>query len=598
VHWSRIDPLDPAMVGDSKVTWELNRHQWLVTLAQAYQLTGNLTFAEAVFTHLDDWARQNPYGIGINWASSLEVGLRLMAWTWVLILLRRSPALTPERFARLQALVTAHASHVERYLSHYYSPNTHLTGEALALVYAGVVFADSPVAARWRDTGRRILVREIVRQVDDEGVYFEQATCYQRYTVEIYLHFLMLASRNHLPVPAAVAERVQHMLDYLLAVSRPDRQIPAIGDADGGWLLPLARRAPADARGVFALGAAVFEQPELAWAAGEPMPELVWMLGMEGLRRFTRLGFRAPAVGASRVFRAGGYAVMRSGWQSDAHQLIMDVGPLGCPNSGAHGHADLLSIQCTAFGEEYLVDPGTYCYTPDPAWRNYFRSTAAHNTLVIDGQNQADPTGPFGWRVRPAARLQAWESTATHDYADAEHDGYARLSRPVTHRRRVLFLKPIGWMVIDDLSGSGQHEIELRFHFSPRPVEIAPDLWTRAQGRRGQGLWLRAMAPVPLVAEKREGHLQPIDGWSSPGYGLRRPSPVVIYRAAATLPLQITTVILPAEHLTAAPPAFEVVHTVGKSALMSVRFPGDERIIHVASDALTIEAAAGRLRIA
>ena len=81
---------------------------------------------------------------------------------------------------------------------------------------------------------------------------------------------------------------------------------------------------------------------------------------------------------------------MRSGWTRDAHQLIFDVGPLSSPKSG-HGHADLLAIQCTVFGEAYIVDPGTYCYTAEPAWRDFFRGTAAHSTVTVDGEGQAFP---------------------------------------------------------------------------------------------------------------------------------------------------------------------------------------------------------------
>jgi hypothetical protein len=287
---------------------------------------------------------------------------------------------------------------------------------------------------------------------------------------------------------------------------------------------------------------------------------------------------------------------MRSDWQNDAHQLILDAGPLGCPVSGAHGHADLLSIQCIAFGEEYLVDPGTYCYTASPEWRNHFRSTAAHNTVRIDRQDQAEPAGPFSWQMRPSARLQAWESTPTHDFVDATHDGYARLMYPVTHRRRVLFVKPLGWVVVDDLTGHGDHDLELRFHFSPRSVTLV-DGWVRAQGRRGRGVWLRTLAPCTLAAEIREGQREPIDGWVSPGYGVRYPAPVVIYSAAVVLPIRITTVILPAERLAVDPPSLGV-DAVSATGVMTLQLPGDERLIHVAAESLTIRAGASRLRTA
>src|SRR6266571_2612022 len=355
VHWSRLDPLDPSAVGDSKVIWELNRHQWLLQLGRAHRLTGDERYAAGCVRYVREWMRANPPGVGINWASSLEVALRLISWCWALCLLKGSAALSPDLVVQVVGGIEAHASHVERYLSRYFSPNTHLTGEALGLFYAGVVFPELRGARRWRALGQRILEEESERQILPDGVHFELATCYHRYTVEIYVHFLILAARNSVAVAPALVERVGRMLDFLLAIRRPDGSMPQMGDGDGGWLLPLARRTPEDLRGVFATAAALFGRPDCAWAAGGPAPETVWLLGASGARALDALAPAPPVMPASRLFGWGGYVVMRSGWGAHGHQLIFDVGPLGCSVSGGPGHADLLSIQCSAWGEPYLV---------------------------------------------------------------------------------------------------------------------------------------------------------------------------------------------------------------------------------------------------
>ncbi len=358
-HWSRIDALDAAAIGDSKVTWELNRHQWLLPLAQAYWLTADRRYAQEAADLVDDWSRANPYGIGINWTSSLEAAFRIISWSWAFVLIRDAAVLSAGEFSGLLAQVRVHAAHIERYLSRYFSPNTHLTGEALGLFYAGVLFPELPESARWRRLGRQILVDESRRQIHPDGVYFEQATCYQRYTIEIYLHFLILAGRNGVAVPADVRQRVERMLEFLLAVNAPDGTMPQIGDADGGWLLPLERRAPGDCRGTFAVAAAVLGREDFLWAARGPVPEVLWMLGVAGWDRLKTMGGRAPRGPASLIFRDGGYAVMRSGWTRDAHQVVFDAGPLGCRVSGAPRHAALLCVQCWAFGEPDHVDTGT-----------------------------------------------------------------------------------------------------------------------------------------------------------------------------------------------------------------------------------------------
>jgi len=541
VHWSRLDPLDSVTLGDSKVIWELNRAQWLVHIALAYRVTSEARYADIVARSIREWIEANPPGMGINWTSSLEVALRLIAWCWAAMLCLGADALSEDFFTLWLGSIRCHVRHLERYLSHYFSPNTHLTGEALGLFYAGVLFAELREANRWRRLGGQILVEQIERQVLPDGVYFEQSTCYQRYTIDIYLHFLTLAARNGVAVPHHVPDGVQRMLDFLLAVRRPDGSIPKIGDEDGGWLLPLTPRAPDDARGTFSLAAAFFRRHDYAWAGGVT-PEALWMLGPSALES---LPPAPPAVSSSQHFPAGGYAVMRNSWDEESHQLVLDAGPIGCPFSAGHGHADLLSLQCSAFGEPFIVDPGTYCYTAQPTWRESFRTTAAHSTITVDGVGQAASAGPFAWRSRPRVRLRRWLSNEALDFADAEHDAYRHLADPVTHRRRVLFVKPHYWLVVDDLGGAAEHRIELHFQFAPMAVTLDADLWVRTHGPRGHGLLLRTFAAVPLKGEVLEGHVDPPRGWVSPAYGQRQPAPMVVCSAVVTLPFRLVTLLWP-----------------------------------------------------
>jgi hypothetical protein len=553
VHGSLLDPLDTASVGDSKVVWELNRHQWMVELGQAYSLTRDERYAEAFALHLRDWCAANPVGRGINWSSSLEAAMRLMAWCWALVLFRSSNVLDPELFLVLRRSIQDHASHVDRYLSHYFSPNTHLTGEALGLFYAGTLFPELPRARRWRDRGAAILVRELERQVLRDGVYFEQSTCYQRYTVEIALHFLILCGRAGIVVPRSLVDRVAAMLDFLVAVRRPSGDVTPIGDSDGGWLLPLARRRSGDFRGVFAVAAVWFGRADYAWAAGSrPQPELLWMLGPSGLSELERIRPAPPAGRASRLFAEGGYAVMREGWDARSHHLVFDVGPLAPSGSGGHAHADLLSIQCAAFGEPFLVDAGTGTYA-DQTWRAFFRGTAAHNTVTVDGASQAECVGPFGWAKRPVARLRQWVSTEAIDFADAEHDAFAALPDPVRHRRRVLFVKPRYWVIVDDLLATQRHRVDLRFQFGEALVSLEPDGWTRAESG-GRGLLLRSFAGEPLEVRLRRGSRDPMEGWISTDYGRCQPAPALVCAATARLPLRVMTLLLPCADPAAAPP--------------------------------------------
>jgi uncharacterized heparinase superfamily protein len=546
LHWTQIDPLDVAAVGDSKVVWELNRHQWLVVLGQAWRLTREERYAEAATRCLQSWIEANPRGVGINWTSSLEVAFRLISWSWTLCLIRDARALTPQLFETVAASVNGHATHVERYLSYYFSPNTHLTGEALGLLYAGVVFPDLKRARRWRAVASRILTDQIERQVLPDGVYFEHSTCYQRYTIDIYLHFLILAARAGLAVAPIVSARVRSMLDYLVAVRQPDGSMPSMGDADGGLLLPLGKSEPHDYRATFSTAAVVFRSSEYAWAAGVLAPETLWLLGTAASDAFAAIQPAPPAFEPCQVFPDGGLVIMRNAWDETSHALIFDTGPLGCHISSGHGHADLLSIQCSVFGQPYLVDGGTCCYTADPELRDFCRGSAAHSTVVVDGRDHALPAGPFAWHTRSSAQLLRW----TSNFAEADHDGYRGMDDPVSHRRSVSFVDSRYWIVIDDLRGDAEHRVEIRFQFAPMQVWIDGDC-VRATRDGRRGLIVRAFSSAPLAAEIREGRRNPLDGWISPNYGQLEPAPTLVYSATTRLPLRVVTLLWPVQEISA-----------------------------------------------
>ena len=565
-HWSLLDPLNPAEVGDSKIVWELNRHQWLVRLAQAWRMTGHEQYALACTDAIDTWRDANPRGIGINWASSLEVSYRLMSWCWIAVLLRDAAAMLSDRWmATLLVSIGQHAEHIARYLSYYSSPNTHLTGEALGLFYAGTLFPEFRAASQWRRAGMQVLLAESRTQLLPDGVHFEQATCYHRYTVDTYLQFLILARQNQITLPTKIFDQAKQMVEFLATVRRPDGVIPSIGDGDGGTLLPLEGRQQGDARGMFAVAAAVFDRPDFAWAAEGAASEVLWMLGNAGLQAFDALQPAPPSDSPSRVFPSGGYGVMASGWSSDAHQMIVDVGPLGCTTSSGHGHADLLSVQCSIFGEACLVDAGTYGYTAEPLWRDFFRSTAAHSTVRVDEMDQAQSAGPFRWHQRPRARLRTWRSDSTCDVLDADHDAYQRLTDPVTCRRRVIFVKPDYWLLIDDLDGTSTHHVSVAFQFAAAVrVSLGPDSWARAETPNGRVLWMLSIQSSPLQASLERGAREPLRGWVSSNYGQRQSAAVLTYSGTVALPSRTITLLLPeSENLTLPPiatPLFDSDH--------------------------------------
>ncbi|MEP6637462.1 MAG: heparinase II/III family protein, partial [Acidobacteriota bacterium] len=135
LHWSRLNELDAELSGDKKIIWELNRHQHFVLLGQAYWLSNDERYAKAFVSHLESWMNQNPPKLGVHWASSLEIAFRSISWLWAFRFFEHSPSLGADVFTRALKFLYLNARHLETYLSTYFSPNTHLTGEALGLFY-------------------------------------------------------------------------------------------------------------------------------------------------------------------------------------------------------------------------------------------------------------------------------------------------------------------------------------------------------------------------------------------------------------------------------------------------------------------------------
>ena len=237
-YFRRIRYLNAEEAGDHKIIWELNRHQHLVVLAQA----GDEASLKVLFSELESWFVQNPFQRGINWASALEVAFR--ALSWIQIYQTAGRLMTPELRQQFLQSLYRHGHHLEANLSVYFSPNTHLLGEAIALHALGALFPTFPEAARWAETGRHWVSHEYMRQVRGDGSHFEQSSYYHVYALDMFLFHASLAG-------ASAEERatLSRMADFLEALLGPNGELPFLGDDDGGRLFhPYGPRALVCAR--------------------------------------------------------------------------------------------------------------------------------------------------------------------------------------------------------------------------------------------------------------------------------------------------------------------------------------------------------------
>lgn len=458
VHWTQVPYLDAA-VGDHKVTWEINRHQYWLSLGVAYWLTDEQRYRDVVIAHLEDWVTTNPPLQGINWASMLELAFRTMSWTWAVEFFcagaetDRTPWLVD-----LLVSLDRQLTHVAQNLSRYFSPNTHLTGEALALYTVSLAFPELR-GSDWRvRQGRDVLLNEIGRQINEDGGHAELSAHYHRYTTDFYLLALLVARAAGDPAAANFEQASRRLATFLRTIADDDGELPLIGDDDGGQLFAFGSRSPTDAAPTLAAAASLLDDAALAVGAGGA--DAAWILG------HAPAPWTASARWPSRALPHTGYFVSRG---RHGNHLIFDAGPHGFLNGG-HAHADALSVVLTLAGEPLLVDPGTGSYIGDPVIRDRMRSAALHNTVILNGRPPAVPRGPFHWDTRADARLLTAQITDHWDFAVGTHDAY----QPNSHVRAVLAMHDVGWLIVDRVTGT-EVQAEAWWHLHPAWRATAED---------------------------------------------------------------------------------------------------------------------------
>lgn len=525
---STIDYRDPASAGDAKLVWEPGRHLHLPVLGRAYRATGDTRYVTAALGHIDSWIRACPLGTGMHWRSPLEVAIRAINWTWLIALAEPSGLIAGATRSRLLHALDCHVWEISRKYSRGSSANNHRIGEA-----AGVFIATSCVpglarAAAHRQASREILAEEILTQNHADGGNREQAFGYHLFVLQFLLLARVVAARTGQVMPAPFDDRLCQMVEFAAALTDAG-PAPMYGDSDDGYVVDLGGR-DAGGRELVAVGRALLGgQP----AIQDDVEPLRWLFGPASAEE--RIADRPPDPPQleSRAFPDTGLYLLQWGrrGEADSASASLDCGELGFGAIAAHGHADALSITLRAFGEDVFVDPGTYDYFRFPAWRDYFRSTRAHNTIGIDAADQSAMLGPFMWGERATGRCLDWRSDGPLARVVAEHDGYMRLADPVKHRRELeMDSRARTFTITDTLEMAGEHHVRLCFHVSEHAhvSRSGPSQFVVAVAGGTATLNLDSQ----LTAIMREGGDDPIGGWVSRGY--HRKVPAVTIEASLT----------------------------------------------------------------
>jgi hypothetical protein len=521
-----LDYRDPDRVGDIRYLWEPNRHRHLVTLAQAWALTRNPKYSSALAYQVESWLLACPYPLGPNWASASEAAVRLINWgaAWQFFVLKEKDLKN-----KWLKSVYQHAEFIRGWLS-LHAGDSRLLAEGAGLFIAGLSWPHWRESRQWLAVGKSILEREAEAQVAPDGVDREQSIAAQQFVLEALLACKLAGSAAGQRFSAAFDARIEAMLDVVASLMDHGGHLPMLGDADDSPLLRFSRDVH-PFKSLLATGAILYERGDFKLKAGALDEHTRWLVP-RAEERYGRISVEKTFLPPRQQFAHGGVYVLGAEFGTPKEiRLVADAGALGLGAGAARGHADALSFTLSVGGLEFLVDPGTYCYHTHPRWRSYFRGTAAHNTVRVDGADQSRQAGQFFWVRKARAGCSLWLSSARKDVFEGWHDGYMSLEDPVKHRRLIELDKKVRRLVVEDtLEMEEDHEVELFFHCSERcTVEAAQGGFLLSQ--ENVSISLKLPAVNGSTAEISIGSVSPIAGWISRALDVREPAPTIVWRA-------------------------------------------------------------------
>jgi len=529
---------------DVKVPWELSRLQFLPVLAKAHLLTGEQRYRDTAKKLVSHWIDQNPIGVGVNWTIAMEAALRAISVCLTLDLmwpLRQDEQPWSEKVTRS---LWQHLLFIEGYseFSHFVRSNHYLSN--IVGLFCLSTFLEGPGMERRRKDYQQRVEQEILHQTYEDGGDYEGSTGYHVLVTQMFTCALLLIKAAGAQPAGAFVDRLRKMYSFAAALADPAGRIPHVGDCDDGRVelllddleqmltMSLPERHSLSVSSFLGTGSALFGDFE----AGR-FEDAAWYGLLPPIRRKqSRVRSSAQSHQALTVFPRSGVAVAcRGSWE-----ILFFAMPNGAQGRSSHTHNDKLSFVVRLDGKELFGDSGTGVYTRDAATRNRFRSTAAHNTVLVDGLeqnrislqpdhlfllgNEAEMT-PIQWRRLPDGLVLS-----------ASNLGYRRLK--ITHSRRLTVAEKT--LVIEDtLEGTGEHEFTLNLHVSPgwmvEPQQSQGNVVSCRFGK-ASSVSVVVSAPVLLQLETRPAPI-------SRSYGSSLLTTRLCVQGRSSLPLVIVTQI-------------------------------------------------------
>ncbi|MBE3093916.1 MAG: alginate lyase family protein, partial [Actinobacteria bacterium] len=449
--WYRKIKFGTTPGADVKVPWELSRCYHFLTLGQAYFITGDEKYTKEFIYQFIDWVENNPIQFGVNWVCTMDVAIRACNWILSFLYFKNSKLINKEFLYEFIKNIFIHGLHIRKNLEKDpFSPKTnHYISNLAGLIYIGRFLNNLKFGKALLDFAIRELNKEVQHQVYNDGSSFEASTCYHRLVLELLFYPVLFLTKSHKEFNGynfkdtavkifgdVYIKKIFKMFEVLKYCLNPDGYIPQIGDNDNGRLHIFGYPEMLDATYLLQIASVFFNESSFKILRKD---EILWIFGKTGSKIWDNLNGVSIKSIESHAFLNVGWFILRK----NNNFLMISAGQNGQGGNGGHAHNDKLSFELCINGKNIIVDPGTYLYTGSPEWRNKFRSTAYHNTVSINNQeqNRFVKKSLFLLNNDSNVKIKEWTTNEYYDLLDAEHYGFTRSKNPIIHQRQIIFDK-------------------------------------------------------------------------------------------------------------------------------------------------------------
>ena len=390
--YKKIKVVDLDNNSDVKVPWELSRFQHIPILGQAYLITNNLKYPLEFKNQIEDWIKENPVEMSINWTCTMDVAIRSCNWIIGYYFFKNCPEIEREFWIKYNKIMYLHGKYILKNLekAEQYNGN-HYLSDLAGLIWLGLYFnnikydkgdiTNNPKV--WLNFGLKEFEKEMKSQVNPDGVDYEASTAYHCLVTELFLFTSILCFKNNIAFSKEYRDKLEKMVEFIVNITKLNGYIPLIGDMDSGRFIILSDYGNLDSRDfrhLIVLGGEYFNRSDFKIYSYDNINQTsLWYF-----KSTSKVNENSSINLKSKAYKNSGYYILRN----DEIYLIIKCGPNGMNGNGGHTHNDQLSFELNVSGRDFIIDPGTYVYTADYKLRNLFRGTSMHNTLQIGSLEQ------------------------------------------------------------------------------------------------------------------------------------------------------------------------------------------------------------------